>query len=100
MDQNLNLFVLEDHSDGVLNLNDLHFFYYDIGMDTLNGIPCLYVDNNEVVSLKNNRHLVIKALEQSLLPKTFQDGHIYFGGRRDVLCVFKVSRERKVTASG
>jgi hypothetical protein len=47
-------------------------------MDTLNGIPCLYVDNNEVVSLKNNRQLVIKALEQSLLPKTFQDGHIYF----------------------
>ena len=78
MEHDLNLFVLEDHSDGVLNLNDLRFFYYDIGMDTLTGIPCLYVDNNEVISLKRNRKLVLKALEQSQLPETFQDNHIYF----------------------
>lgn len=78
MEQNLIFSCLRDNSNGVLAPEDLHFFYYDVGLDSLTGIPSIYEDNEDVLSFIDSKKLEIKVVEQSILPTSFQDGHIYF----------------------
>ena len=61
---------------GVLNGDDLRFFYYDIGMDNLQGWPEVY-DWNSVVS-EFNGILDIDACTANQMPENFIENHIRF----------------------
>ncbi len=89
MEQNLIFSSLKDSSSGVLSNDDLHFFYYDIGLDNHTGTPVIYKDNKETEAYKLSRKLTIEAVEQDKLPSNFQDGKI---------CFVKYSNETDVEA--
>lgn len=74
----LNFACLEDSSNGVLSPDDLHFFYYDIGIDNESCMPVLYEENEEVKRYIDSKHLTIEIVERSNLPTDFQDGVIMF----------------------
>lgn len=65
-------------SKGVLSPDDLCFFYYGVGLDTLEGIPSIYEDNNEIQEFIKERHLNLDSKEPSDLPTKFEDGHVYW----------------------
>ena len=63
----LDFTILADSNNGVLSPNDLRFFYYDIGLDNLSGIPVVYEENEETYNFKIGKHLTIDAVEKNLL---------------------------------
>lgn len=78
MERQLKFSCLSDSSNGVLSPDDLFFFYYGIGLDTLMGTPAIYQESNEIINFIRNRNLTIDAIEQDKLPSSFEEGKIYF----------------------
>jgi len=74
----LDFTIPADSNNGVLSPNDLRFFYYDIGLDNLSGIPVVYEENEEANNFIISKHLTIDTVEKDLLPAEYQEGSILF----------------------
>ena len=66
----------QHYPHGILNGDDLKFFYYDIGEDNLQGWPDVY-DWNKVIS-KFHEIIDIDVCDNSNIPPEFKDNYIRF----------------------
>lgn len=78
MEQNLIFSCLCDNSNGVLDVNDLRFFYYDIGLDNYTGSPAMYEKTKEVDDFITKRNLDIRGVDAGDLSTIFIDGQVLF----------------------
>lgn len=78
MEQILTFSCLEDNNLGVLSPHDLHFFYYDVGLDSLTGNPVIYERNKEIEEFLGNSQLVVKPVEENQLSNQAEDNKIFF----------------------
>ena len=68
--------IPEHYKTGVLNGDDLIFFYYDIGLDNLQGLPASY-DWDEVIA-EFDGLIDIDACKTSEIPKDYIQNNIRF----------------------
>ena len=78
MAQNLIFSCLCDGSTGVLGVDDLRFFYYDVGLDNFTGSPAMYGKTKEVDDFITKQNLDIRGVEALDLSTTFIDGQVLF----------------------
>ncbi len=83
--------ALEENYGGVLPLEDVHYFYYDICFDSEMGYSRSYEWNNEIQKFLDEKNIKIEALEENSIPHTFENNAIYFS-------YIKKDRDNKASA--
>lgn len=68
----------EDNYLGLLSPDDVHLFYYDIGIDSEMGQSFVYSWDNDVEAFKMNNNLVIDSCDASLIPSTITENEMFF----------------------
>ena len=69
---------LEDNHLGVLSPNDVHLFYYDVGIDSEMSNSFIYNWSNDVEAFKKKHNLVIDNCGSSSIPLEFEDNKVFF----------------------
>lgn len=74
----MNFSCLNNNPDGKLSPDDVHLFYYDIGIDSETVNVFVYNWNNDVESFIAANSLNINSCEANLMPSAYSNNEILF----------------------
>lgn len=74
----LNFVSLEDNHLGILSPDDVHLFYYDVGIDSEMGHSFIYNWSNDVEIFNKKHNLVIDNCDSASIPLTFEINKMFF----------------------
>lgn len=69
---------LEDNYGGLLSPEDVHLFYYDIGIDSEMGNSFIYEWDDQIQKFVQDNNLVINVCDAASIPTTFSENKMFF----------------------
>ncbi len=74
-------FSIDQTSSGILNPEDLRFFYYDVGLETMTNAPVLYCWDEKIQSYVDSMQMEVKCIEETerhTLDNKFEKDKMFF----------------------
>ena len=91
MERQLKFSVLEDNYGGLLSLEDVHFFYYDVCFDHEMGYSLSYKWDKDIESFLKDNGILIEVVPVEQIPSSFEKNKMY-------LTMSEIDRENKAAA--